>query len=144
MKFRGFNNKIKKKKRRSYNLKMNFITEPSTNHIKETSGSGFFPEQPPPEQFFGKRQGAPVCPSEAPGSAKAMDHGCEQEGAVQGPCRHCTVRLSWVQTGENLHEGFVMIFALQPAPTSYWRPFIPFPFPHHSAEGGPPSSCSGF
>lgn len=46
MKFRGFNNN-KKKKSRSYNFKMKFITEPSANRIKEMSSSGFFPEQPP-------------------------------------------------------------------------------------------------
>lgn len=96
--------------------------EQSANCIKETSSSGFYPEEPP-AVFFGKRQGVPVCPSEAPGSTLSICPGLKQGETTMRGLGWC---LSW---------------------SRHWpRPQIiyPSPIPTPLSQVGPGSSSSEF
>lgn len=70
--------------------------EQSANCIKETSSSGFYPEEPP--GFFLQEAGSPSL-----SQWSSLLH---------------IVHLSWAQTGGNHHEGFGMMLVLEQALTS--------------------------
>lgn len=92
----------------------------SANCIKETSSSGFYPEEPPGFVFFFLQEAG--SPSLSQWSS--------------------WLHLSWAQTGAIHHEGFGMLFVLEQA-QPLLQTISPFPIPTPLSQG-PCSSYSEF